>query len=196
MRIFVIHILIVFDFNFIYRLFINKFAAVLWRSSYFWKFYLIFWGNVTSKQLNIFHYIEKLTFSNFFFSKHESQPPYGWTLDSKNIRSKGPATKPINLNVLLWKSSKFFPLNSIWSDDNMSGCTQANVRFHSKSQSVTECTGVINKVDSEFEGTTYDRKCKIIWYRIIVLGALHLGAIYATYLVYTSAKIFTLIFGK
>lgn len=70
-----------------------------------------------------------------------------------------------------------------------------------------ECTGVLNEVDAE----TYDggldrnvvemkraekRKLALVWRNIILFAYVHLAAVYGAWLMITSAKLYTVIFGK
>lgn len=41
-----------------------------------------------------------------------------------------------------------------------------------------------------------DRKYKIIWHRVVVIGSLEFGAIYGVYAVFTTANICTPVFGE
>lgn len=68
---------------------------------------------------------------------------------------------------------------------------------------IREYTDALNKGDAEtIDGdlaksiVKHDRKIKLIWSRIIVIGLFHLGAVYGVYLLITSARILTGIFGK
>lgn len=45
-------------------------------------------------------------------------------------------------------------------------------------------------------GSAHHRIFEVIWGRVIGIGLLHLGAIYGVYLLVTSAKIYTGMFGK
>lgn len=74
-------------------------------------------------------------------------------------------------------------------------------------QSIVKCTGVLNEADAEtIDGGldknitdrkhANDRNFKLVWESIIVISLFHLGAIYGVYLMLTSARIYTGIFGK
>lgn len=56
-----------------------------------------------------------------------------------------------------------------------------------------------NTENSKNEESTYksnNHPIKLLWIPIISFGSLHVAAIYATYLIFTSANIWTTIFGK
>lgn len=83
----------------------------------------------------------------------------------------------------------------------MSKCVQSNLPL------ALERTGALKKddagtidVDSKRNiiksGYTNDYNLKVIWQRVILFCLFHLGAVYGIYLMITSAKIYTLIFGK
>lgn len=76
-------------------------------------------------------------------------------------------------------------------------------------QSIVKCTGVLNEADAETTDGgldknidiadrkhAHDRNFQLVWESIIVIGLFHLGAIYGVYLMITSARIYTGIFGK
>lgn len=73
--------------------------------------------------------------------------------------------------------------------------------------SIVECTGVLNEADAEtIDGGldknvmelkhANDRKIKLVWRNILIFGYVHLAAVYGAYLMITSARIYTGIFGK
>lgn len=73
--------------------------------------------------------------------------------------------------------------------------------------SINECTGVLDEGDAEtVDGGlnkniidlkhANNRRFQLVWQNIIAIGLFHLGGIYGLYLVFTSARIYTLIFGK
>lgn len=73
--------------------------------------------------------------------------------------------------------------------------------------SIVECTGVLNEGDAETIDGGLDknilelkhanaRKIKLVWRNIILFGYVHLAALYGAYLILTSAKVFTSLFGK
>lgn len=57
------------------------------------------------------------------------------------------------------------------------------------------CTGVPNAVSGGVQHGN-DRKCKIRWRRIMVLGSLQLQALYGLYLIFTWPKMLTIISGE
>lgn len=70
-----------------------------------------------------------------------------------------------------------------------------------------ECTGVLNECDAETIDGGLDkniielkhannRKLHLVWRNIILFGYVHLAAVYGAYLILTSAKIYTSIFGE
>lgn len=84
---------------------------------------------------------------------------------------------------------------------NMSGYMQSNTVL------IAECTGVLNENDADtIDGGlnkniaelkhANDRSFKLVWQNIIAISLFHLGAIYGIYLMITSAKIYTGMFGK
>lgn len=73
--------------------------------------------------------------------------------------------------------------------------------------SSVECTGVLNEADAEtIDGGlnkniserkhASDWRHQLVWQNIIAISLFHLGAIYGVYLMITSARIYTGIFGK
>lgn len=73
--------------------------------------------------------------------------------------------------------------------------------------SVVECTGVLNECDAETVDGGLDknvvelkhaneRKITLVWRNILIFGYVHLAAVYGAYLMLTSARIYTGIFGK
>lgn len=73
--------------------------------------------------------------------------------------------------------------------------------------SVVECTGVLNEADAEtIDGGldknvmelkhANDRKIKLVWKNILIFGYVHLAALYGAYLMVTSARLYTALFGK
>lgn len=73
--------------------------------------------------------------------------------------------------------------------------------------SVVECTGVLNEADAEtIDGGldknvvelkhANDRKLKLVWRNILIFGYVHLAAVYGAYLMITSARVYTGLFGK
>lgn len=83
------------------------------------------------------------------------------------------------------------------------GQTRSNIR------SVAECTGVLNAEDADTNDDSLNNnvvepkyatdrtyKHKIIWHLVVAMVSLYLGAIYGVYLMFTSAKFATLIYGK
>lgn len=72
---------------------------------------------------------------------------------------------------------------------------------------MVECTGVLNECDAEtIDGGldknivelkhANDRKLKLVWRNIILFAYVHLAAIYGAWLMLTSAKIYTALFGS
>lgn len=70
-----------------------------------------------------------------------------------------------------------------------------------------EATGVLNEVDAETidGGLSKDittlkraekRKIKLVWRNVIAFGYLHLAAVYGLWLLLTSARLYTVAFGK
>lgn len=70
-----------------------------------------------------------------------------------------------------------------------------------------ECTGVLNECDAEtIDGGldknivelkhANDRKLKLVWRNIILFGYVHLAAVYGAWLMLSSARIYTSIFGN
>lgn len=73
--------------------------------------------------------------------------------------------------------------------------------------SIVECTGVLNECDAEtIDGGldknvdelkhANDRTLKLVWRNILIFGYVHLAAVYGAYLMLTSARIYTGIFGN
>lgn len=73
--------------------------------------------------------------------------------------------------------------------------------------STTDCTGVLNECDAETidGGLAKDieqakharnRHLQIVWRNVIGFGYVHLAAIYGAYLLLTSARYYTIAFGK
>lgn len=73
--------------------------------------------------------------------------------------------------------------------------------------SIVECTGVLNEADAEtIDGGldknvvelkhANDRKIKLVWRNILIFGYVHLAAVYGAYLMITSARLYTGLFGK
>lgn len=73
--------------------------------------------------------------------------------------------------------------------------------------STTDCTGVLNENDAEtIDGGlakelieskfAEDRKLKLVWRNIILFGYVHAAALYGLWLCFTSAKFYTIAFGK
>lgn len=71
---------------------------------------------------------------------------------------------------------------------------------------MVECTGVLNECDAEtIDGGldknivelkhANDRKLKLVWRNIILFAYVHLAAIYGAWLILTSARVYTSIFG-
>lgn len=71
---------------------------------------------------------------------------------------------------------------------------------------IVECTGVLNECDAETVDGGLDknvvelkhankRTLKLVWRNIIIFGYVHLAALYGAYLMVTSAKIYTALFG-
>lgn len=72
--------------------------------------------------------------------------------------------------------------------------------------SIVECTGVLNECDAEtLDGGldknivelkhANDRRLQLVWRNIILFSYVHLAAVYGAYLMLTSAKIYTAVFG-
>lgn len=72
---------------------------------------------------------------------------------------------------------------------------------------LVECTGVLDETDAEtIDGGlnknidqlkhAKDRRFQLVWQNIFAIGLFHLGGIYGVYLIFTSARIYTGIFGK
>lgn len=70
-----------------------------------------------------------------------------------------------------------------------------------------ECTGVLNENDAETidGGLVKDitelkkaevRKLKLVWRNIIAFAYVHVAALYGAWLLFTSARIYTILFGK
>lgn len=70
-----------------------------------------------------------------------------------------------------------------------------------------ECTGVLNECDAETIDGGLDkdvvelkhanyRKIKLVWRNIILFGYVHLAAVYGAYLMLSSARIYTGLFGN
>lgn len=70
-----------------------------------------------------------------------------------------------------------------------------------------ECTGVLNECDAETIDGGLDknvvelkhansRQLKLVWRNILLFAYVHLAAVYGAYLMLTSARIYTGIFGK
>lgn len=70
-----------------------------------------------------------------------------------------------------------------------------------------KCTGVLDEADCETTDGglnnnivklkhAHNRSFKLVWESVITIGLFHLGAIYGVYLMITSARIYTGIFGK
>uniref|UniRef100_A0A182SEU0 Uncharacterized protein n=1 Tax=Anopheles maculatus TaxID=74869 RepID=A0A182SEU0_9DIPT len=70
-----------------------------------------------------------------------------------------------------------------------------------------EATGVLNELDAETidGGLAKDvaplkraekRKIKLVWRNVIAFGYLHLAAVYGAFLMLTSARLYTIAFGK
>lgn len=75
------------------------------------------------------------------------------------------------------------------------------------SNAIVECTGVLNECDAEtIDGGldknvvelkhANDRKLKLVWRNIILFGYVHLAALYGAWLMLSSARIYTAIFGN
>lgn len=73
--------------------------------------------------------------------------------------------------------------------------------------SVVECTGVLNECDAEtIDGGldknvdelkhAHDRKFKLVWRNILLFSYVHLAAVYGAYLMLTSARVYTGLFGN
>lgn len=73
--------------------------------------------------------------------------------------------------------------------------------------SAVECTGVLNECDAETADGALDknivelkhankRELKLVWRNIILFAIVHLSAVYGLWLLLTSAKIYTVLFGK
>lgn len=76
-----------------------------------------------------------------------------------------------------------------------------------RAKSVVECTGVLNEDDVETIDGGLDenvtelthanyRKIEVIWVQLVVFIYAHLAAVYGAYLMMTSARVYTAIFGK
>lgn len=72
---------------------------------------------------------------------------------------------------------------------------------------VVECTGVLDECDAETVDGALDknvaelkhankRELKLVWRNIILFAVVHLSAVYGLWLVLTSARIYTSLFGK
>lgn len=73
--------------------------------------------------------------------------------------------------------------------------------------SAVECTGVLDECDAETVDGALDknvvelkhaneRELKLVWRNIILFAVVHLSAVYGLWLLLTSARIYTSIFGK
>lgn len=73
--------------------------------------------------------------------------------------------------------------------------------------SIVECTGVLNEADAEtLDGGldknivdlkhANDRKIHLVWRNIILFSYVHLAAIYGAYLMLTTAKVYSTLFGS
>lgn len=74
--------------------------------------------------------------------------------------------------------------------------------------SVVECTGVLNECDAEtidgglekniveLKHADKDTKLQLVWRNIILFGYVHLAGVYGAYLLLSSARIYTAVFGK
>lgn len=74
--------------------------------------------------------------------------------------------------------------------------------------SVVECTGVLNECDAEtidggldknvveLKHADKDRKLTLVWRNILIFSYVHLAALYGAYLILSSARIYTSIFGN
>lgn len=73
--------------------------------------------------------------------------------------------------------------------------------------SVVDPTGVLNECDAEtIDGGldknvvelkhARDRKLKLVWKNILIFSYVHIAAVYGAYLMITSAKIYTGLFGE
>lgn len=73
--------------------------------------------------------------------------------------------------------------------------------------SVVECTGVLNECDAEtvdggleknvveLKHADKDTKLKLVWRNILLFGYVHAAGLYGAFLLLTSARIYTGIFG-
>lgn len=65
-------------------------------------------------------------------------------------------------------------------------------------------TGVLHETDEDINVESLpqkpkeqnDRKVQLVWRNIILFAYLHLAAVYGLYLLFTSAKLLTVVFGK
>lgn len=73
--------------------------------------------------------------------------------------------------------------------------------------SAVECTGVLDECDAETVDGALDknivelkhahaRELKLVWRNIILFAVVHLSAVYGLWLAFTSARLYTSLFGK
>lgn len=86
----------------------------------------------------------------------------------------------------------------------MSGGETATEIIAMSTTPVVECTGALNEDDVETTDDGLDKnvmelkhaKIEVIWVQLVVFIYAHFAAVYGAYLMVTSARVYTILFGK